>query len=304
MNPWYKEYSVFLQELFPDTKVQKISVNAGCTCPNRDGTISHGGCIYCDNSSFSPAYTLSGTSIKEQISEGKRFFARKYPQMKYLAYFQNFSGTYGDRSRLLGFYREALEADGIAGIIISTRPDCIDSGLLHEIRSIAGSRPVIMEYGAETSHDSTLRLINRRHTWEDVENAVALTAEAGLHAGIHLINFLPGEEEKKILETVGKAIALPLSSIKFHHLQIIRATPLHRMTESGDIQVPEVSLERYIGICAAIVRMIPSGIAIERFTSQAPPGMVVAPSWGIKNYQFVNLLHNYLKQTQKKSASE
>lgn len=297
MNPWYKEYSEFLSEIFPGKKVQKISVNAGCGCPNRDGTISRGGCIYCDNSSFSPAYTQSGNGdISSQLEAGKQFFARKYPEMKYLAYFQNYSGTYGNRSHLLKLYSEALNTEGVEGIVIGTRPDCVDLQLLKEIGNIAEGRPVIMEYGAETSHNDTLTLINRHHTWEDVIKAVDSTVEAGLHCGLHLINFLPGEGEEEIMTTLQRATSLPVGSLKFHQLQVIKGTPLHRMTESGEITLPPLELDRYLDLCVEIIKAMPENICIERFLSQSPPGMVVSPRWNLKNYQFTHLLHRRLEE--------
>lgn len=297
MNPWYKDYAEFLGELFPGKKVQKISINAGTGCPNRDGTLGRGGCIYCDNTTFSPAYCHEPLSVRQQIEAGKKFFAGKYPQMKYLAYFQNFTGTYGPREELLRKYCEAVETDGVEGIVIGTRPDCIDSEMLGLLADINRRKPVIMEYGAETSHDDTLCLINRHHTWKQTVSTVQATASAGLFTGLHLILGLPGEDISRMIATVERVVSLPVHTVKFHQLQVIRNTPLHKMLEAGEISLPTFSLENYIDLCCRIVTMIPRRIAIERFLSSSPPDKVVSPKWGLKNYQFINLLHNQLKKT-------
>ena len=296
MNPWYKDYSELLSEIFPGKKVQKISVNAGFGCPNRDGTLGTGGCIYCDNSSFSPAYCHKELTVSQQILKGKEFFSRKYPQMEYLAYFQNFTGTYGDISELSALYREAISADKVCGLIIGTRPDCISSEILSELSCINRQIPVIIEYGAETSHDNTLQLINRGHTWQQVEESVYLTSEAGIRCGLHLICGLPGENSADILDTVETINRLPVDSVKFHQLQVIRGTRLHKMLEKEEIQLSCFLLEDYLDLCIRIIGTLRKDIAIERFLSSAPPSMVVSPKWGIKNYEFTNLLHNLLEK--------
>lgn len=284
------------ETLFPGVKVQKISVNAGFSCPNRDGTIGTGGCIYCDNSSFTPAYCLNGDSVTRQLEEGKRFFARKYPGMKYLAYFQSFTSTHTSSITLLrDLYRQALESDDVVGMVIGTRPDTFTEEVASLLGEINATHPVIVEIGAETSDDRTLRLINRHHTWKDVADAVGRCHRHSLHCGLHLIAGLPGEDDDAVLRTVAKACALDVDTIKLHQLQIIEGTTLHREWEAGRIDVHPYGLEEYLSLCERIVRLVDGRVEIERFTSQAPPGRVVAPRWGLKNYQFTNLLHNRLR---------
>ena len=295
MNPRYKDYSEYLGEKFPGMKVQKLSVNAGFSCPNRDGTIGHGGCIYCDNTSFTPRYCNAADSVECQIRKGREFFAGKYPDMKYLAYFQSFTGTHARAVEALeSLYAEALAQDDVVGIIIGTRPDCLPPHVLDLLEDINRRRPVIVEIGAETSHDATLRLINRCHTWRQVEEAAGALASRGIDCGLHLIAGLPGEDDDDVLLTVERACALPISSIKMHQLQIIRNTPLHRLYEEGRMKIAPYTVDGYLDLCVRIVQTVGRRVAIERFVSSAPPEMVVAPRWGLKNYEFTHLLLNRL----------
>lgn len=329
MSHFYRDYADFLRERF-DGKMQKITVDAGFSCPNRDGTIGRGGCVYCNNLSFSPM--PSRGSIAAQIEAGKAFFARKYPRMRYLAYFQSYTNTHGPIDRLMELYSEALATEGVDGLIIGTRPDCVSDELLRALSALG--RPVIMEYGAESSHNDTLRVINRCHTWEQTVDTVERTVAAGLPVGLHFIMGLPGETEEMMLQTAGRAARLPISTLKFHQLQIISGTTLAKgiqgltplfttfdasvtseasdtsetSTTSTRIQnrptfrgrpIEIFSVEAYINLCVRIVETIvrenPS-IAIERFTSQAPAEMLIAPRWGLKNYQFAHLLEKALKE--------
>lgn len=289
--PYYRDYSSLLAELFPRRKMQKLTINGGFSCPNRDGTIGRGGCAYCDNRSFSPALSSPG-NVAAQLEAAKRFFARKYPQMRYLAYFQSYTSTHGDPERLLALYREALAVEGVDGIIIGTRPDCVPQPLLEQIARL--NTTVLMEYGAESSHNSTLGRVNRCHTWEQTVDAVRRSAALGLHVGLHFIMGLPGDTREMMLETVRRACDLPVSSLKFHQLQLIKGTPL-ATAPPDDLHL--FSVEEYLDICAEIVGIVNSRapkIAIERFTASAPAEMLVAPRWGLKNYQFTNLLRNRL----------
>lgn len=289
----YRDFSDFLATHFAG-KIQKISINAGFSCPNRDGTLGTGGCTYCNNQTFNPSYCAPSLTVTEQLEEGKRFFARKYPLMRYLAYFQAYTSTHGDIERLKSLYEEALAVDGVVGLIIGTRPDCMPDELLDYLESLAARCFVLVEYGAESSHDSTLELINRCHTWGQTVEAVNRTATRGIHVGLHMIMGLPGESLEMMLSSVDALSALPIDTVKFHQLQIIRGTRLARDIEMGLYDVPRMSVEEYIDLCAMIVQRINPSIAIERFTSQSPEELLIYPKWGLKNYQFVNLLHRRL----------
>ena len=282
-------FADFLARHF-DGKMQKLSVNTGSSCPNRDGTISRGGCSYCLNSSFTPAYCADGrSSVTTQLLRGKEFFARKYPSMRYLAYFQSYTTTHGlSHDAFMALCHEALAVDGVEGIIIGTRPDCMPQTLLERL---ARELPwVMIEYGAESSHDSTLALINRGHTWAQTVDAVSRTAAAGIPCGLHLINGLPGEDEDMILATVDRINALPISVVKFHQLQLLRGTRMAHDVESGLYDIHRFTPEDYARLCARICRRLRPDIVIERFVSQSPPDLLIYPRWGLKNYQFTRLV--------------
>lgn len=290
-------YSEYLNGIFPDVKVQKISVNAGFSCPNRDGTIGTGGCSYCRNDSFSPAYCMSHAPVRVQIENGKRFFARKYPEMKFLAYFQSYTNTHGlDAEALRRLYKEALDCGDVVGLVIGTRPDTLPAPVLDLLEELNNEAPVFLEIGAETSSDATLQAINRHHSWADVESAVTRAAARHIRCGLHLIAGLPGEDRKQILENVMRACQLPIDTLKMHQLQILKDTPLHRGILAGEIHVEAFSLEDYLELCAEIVDIVPGHIVIERFLAQSPPDMVVQPKWGLKNYQFMNRLNQIISQ--------
>lgn len=293
----YKDFAQYMKEKFPDEKVQKISINAGFSCPNRDGTIGFGGCIYCDNTSFTPGYCFSNHDISSQLEAGKNFFARKYPKMKYLAYFQSFSNTFGQPvEELEKMYREAMAVEGVAGLIIGTRPDTLPDEIVKLLGRLNMEKPVIVELGAETCHDCTLELINRGHTWADVVDAVNRLNAAGISVGLHLIEGLPGENEEMMLETVRKAVSLSIESLKFHHLQVLNGTPLERLWKEKKLDVHPFNVEEYIDLCIKIIKLVPENIAIERFLASSPPDRVVSPKWGMKNYEFVNLLRSRLSK--------
>ena len=304
MNPYYKDYQEYLAEIFPGEKIQKISVNAGFSCPNRDGTIGTGGCIYCDNTSFTPSYCFEGDSVKMQLEKGKIFFSRKYPQMRYLAYFQSFTNTFrgtsvrkGTVEELKSLYQAALEVEQVAGLIIGSRPDCFSEELIAMLVKLNQQSPVFVEIGAESSHDSTLATINRGHDWKTVEMVVRQLAEAGIRTGLHLIMGLPGEKESDMLETVDRSCGLPIDSVKFHHLQVIAGTRLSGMVRNGQLRVEPWDVDDYLKFCCRIVERVPKHIAIERFLASAPPAKVESPRWGLKNYEFTAKLHKLLAST-------
>lgn len=296
MNPYYTDYASYLATLFPGIKVQKISVNAGLSCPNRDGTIGFGGCSYCDNTTFSPLYCMEGSGVAAQIEFGKRFFARKYPQMKYLAYFQSFTNTHGRTpAQLRALYEEALKADGLVGLVVGTRPDTVSEEVADILADLQRTTTVMVELGAESSRDDTLRRVNRGHTWADTSHTASLLAGRGIHVGLHLIAGMPGEDAGDFLQSVEDACRLPVDSLKFHQLQVIKGTPLHSQWLAGKADIAEWSAIEYMEICARALQIVPRAIAIERFLAQAPPEKVATPNWGLKNHEFVNMLHNHLK---------
>lgn len=293
---FYRDYSDFLAEHFSG-KVQKLTINAGFSCPNRDGTVGRGGCTYCNNQSFNPGYCASTAGVAEQLEKGKRFFARKYPNMRYLAYFQAYTNTHGELEQLLSLYREALAIDGVEGIIVATRPDSMPQQLLEAMAGIKSEGHFVMvEYGAESSHDATLAAVNRCHTWAQTVDAVGRTRAAGIPVGLHLINGLPGEDEAMILATVEAVNSLPIDTVKFHQLQVVKGTTLARQVDEGAVSVRSWSVDEYIDLCCDIVGRLRRDIAIDRFVSQSPDELLISPRWGLKNYEFAAKLQQALQK--------
>lgn len=289
----YRDFADFLGEHFAG-KVQKISINAGFTCPNRDGSKGHGGCTYCNNQTFNPEYCSTSTSITEQLEKGKAFFARKYPTMRYLAYFQAYTNTYASVERLRAMYEEALSVPDVVGLIIGTRPDCVPNALLDYLAELSRRTFVMVEYGAETANDRTLQLINRGHSWADTADAVARTHARGIFCGLHLILGLPNETIHDFRATIDAVAALPIDTLKLHQLQLIRGTRLARQVADGEVTVAQWSAEEYADVCIDLLHRLPPHIAVERFVSQSPASLLISPRWGLKNHEFTHLLHRRL----------
>lgn len=289
----YRDFADFLGEHFAG-KVQKISINAGFTCPNRDGSKGHGGCTYCNNQTFNPEYCSTSTSITEQLEKGKAFFARKYPTMRYLAYFQAYTNTYASVERLRAMYEEALSVPDVVGLIIGTRPDCVPNALLDYLAQLSRRTFVMVEYGAETANDRTLQLINRGHSWTDTADAVARTHARGILCGLHLILGLPNETIHDFRATIDAVAALPIDTLKLHQLQLIRGTRLARQVADGEVTVAQWSAEEYADVCIDLLHRLPPHIAVERFVSQSPASLLISPRWGLKNHEFTHLLHRRL----------
>ncbi|MBQ4916690.1 MAG: TIGR01212 family radical SAM protein [Muribaculaceae bacterium] len=299
----YYDFAEFLSKHFQG-KVQKISINAGFTCPNRDGSKGKGGCTYCNNQTFNPDYCRPVMSVSEQLEQGKQFFARKYPQMKYLAYFQAYTNTYGELQKLKALYEEALAVDDVVGLVIGTRPDCMPDELLEYLEELSKKVFVLVEYGVETSKNATLEIINRGHTWEDAVDAVNRTKAHNILCGIHLIIGLPGETIDDILATADAVSTLPLDTVKLHQLQLIRGTRMAQQVEVGELAIMQWSAEEYIDVCLAFLRRLSPEIAVERFVSQSPAELLISPKWGLKNYEFTNLLMNRIRITSTRQGSE
>lgn len=291
----YRDFSDFLSAHF-DGKVQKISLHAGFTCPNRDGSIGVGGCTYCNNQTFSPEYCHTGKSITCQLDEGVAFFARKYPDMRYLAYFQAYTNTYGEFSELKRKYEEALAHPGVVGIIIGTRPDCMPDVLLSYLSDLSRRTFVLVEYGVESARDETLRRINRGHDFATSVDAIRRTAAAGVAVGAHMILGLPGESRDMILTHADRLSQLPLDTIKLHQLQLIRGTRMAREYElaPGDFHLYDV--DEYIDLAIDFAERLSPSIAIERFVSQSPAELLIAPNWGLKNHEFTARLLRRMRE--------
>ncbi|MBQ6210990.1 MAG: TIGR01212 family radical SAM protein [Prevotella sp.] len=288
----YKDFGTWIRQRFP-FKVQKISVNAGFSCPNRDGRIGTGGCIYCDNRTFNPAYCTNQPSITEQLRVGKQFFARKYPDMKYLAYFQAYTNTYAPIDQLKSMYGEALAVEDVVGLVIATRPDCVSDELLDYLEKLNHQTFLLMEYGIESANDETLRRIHRGHDFECSRRAVERTHERGILVGGHVILGLPGEGREECLRQAPIISSLPLDILKMHQLQVIRNTPLAMEYAKNPFHV--FSLDEYVDLVVDYISLLRDDLVLERFVSQSPPDMVIAPKWGIKNHEFTALVKKKIK---------
>lgn len=293
MEQYYHDFGTWIrnQLLF---RVQKISIDAGFTCPNRDGRIGIGGCIFCDNKSFNPSYCSHKKSITEQLEDGKRFFAKKYPEMKYLAYFQAYTNTYDTVDKLKQLYEEALKVEDVVGIVIGTRPDCVSSELLDYLEELNKRTFLIVEYGIESCNDDTLRFINRGHDFACTRKAVEETAKRGIYVGGHVIMGLPGEDASESLRQAPIISSLPLTMLKIHQMQIIKGTRLAKIYKERPFHL--YTIEEYIDLITQYIGLLRSDLVLERFVTQSPPEMLIAPKWGLKNYEFTNLLNNRLRE--------
>ena len=291
----YNDLSTFLSLHFP-FKVQKISINAGFTCPNRDGSIGYGGCTYCNNQTFNPAYCHTDKSVGQQLEEGKRFFSRKYPDMKYLAYFQAYTNTYAELEGLKRKYEEALSVDGVVGLVIGTRPDCMPDPLLRYLEELNKHTFLLVEYGIETTRDVTLKRINRGHTYADTVETVNRTAACGILTGGHVILGLPGETHDEIIAQAAELSRLPLTTLKMHQLQLIRGTKMAREFECRPEDFHLFRVVEYIDLVIDYVEHLRPDLILERFVSQSPKELLIAPDWGLKNYEFTARVQKRMKE--------
>ncbi|MBP6978089.1 MAG: TIGR01212 family radical SAM protein [Bacteroidales bacterium] len=283
----FNSFTEHLKKLFGG-RVQKLSIDAGFTCPNRDGTLGQGGCSYCDNDAFNPSYCDPEKTITQQISEGIDFHINRYRRANhFLAYFQPYSNTYASLGKLKQLYGEALSHPQVAGLVIGTRPDCMDSEKLTFLREIAGHYYVMIEYGIESCYDQTLRRINRGHDFSQTVEAIEMTAAAGIPAGGHIILGLPGETKAMMLEEAEMLSRLPLQMIKLHQLQIFRNTQMEREYQQDPERFALFGLEEYIDFAIDFTEKLSPVIMIERFASEAPPRFLVAPQWGRIRYDEV-----------------
>ncbi len=296
LNPErYLNYNDVLRRKFSN-RVQKISINAGFTCPNRDGSKGWGGCTYCNNQSFSPDYCRPTKNIRQQVEEGIGFFNKaKYENQLYLAYFQSYTNTYDSIEKLRRLYEEALAHPKVAGIIVGTRPDCVNDELLDYFAELSGRYYVMIEYGVESTNDDTLRFINRGHDYACAETAIRNTAQRGIYTGAHLILGLPGESRELILSHADTISQLPLSAIKLHQLQLIKGTQMLRQYEENPGIFKLYTVDEYVDLLIDFIERMNPSIAIERFVSQSPAALLFAPDWKLKNFEFVDKVKKELQ---------
>ena len=291
----YNEFGNYLRGIF-GCKVQKITIDAGFTCPNRDGKVGVGGCTYCNNQTFNPSYCHRHRSVAEQMHEGISFFAHKYPEMKYLAYFQAYTNTYESLDVLKQRYSEALAVDGCVGIVIGTRPDCMPNELLEYLAELSKRTFVLVEYGIESTSDATLERINRGHDYACAVDAVVRTANIGIPVGAHIILGLPGEHREKLMQQAAELSRLPLTTLKLHQLQIVRGTRMAEEYIENPADFHLFAMEDYIETVIDYIERLNPNIVLERFASQSPKELLIAPDWGIKNHELVDKVKARMKQ--------
>lgn len=293
----FNSYSSYFKKMF-GSRVQKVTIDAGFTCPNRDGSKSFGGCSFCNNKAFNPSYCTPSKSVTQQIDEGVEFHQRRYRRAtQYLAYFQAYSNTYKPLEELKEIYDEALRHKDIIGLVVGTRPDCVDEEKLNYFASLAKDYYVIIEYGVESCYDETLMRINRGHDFETSRRAIEMTAERGIHVGAHFILGLPGESEKMIVDQTDIINELPLNTVKFHQLQIFKDTIMAGEYSDNPEQFKFYDIDKYLEMFSGVVARLRGDIVIERFAGEAPPRYHAGPSWGmIRNDEVIRRFEKLLEQ--------
>ncbi len=301
----YLDFGTWLRQRL-GAPVQKLSVDAGFTCPNRDGMVGTGGCTFCNNQAFTPRYVQPGSTVTQQLQQGKRFFALKHRQqqgqVRYLAYFQSFSNTHGVVQRLRALYQEALAVPGVAGLVIGTRPDCLPPAVLDLLAELSQRTFVLVELGIESCDDATLRRIERGHDFACSQRAAAALHQRGIAVGAHIILGLPGEDERQVLRQVPLVNQLPIDVLKLHQLQVIAGTPLAQQWQRQPF--PLFTARQYARLVARYLGLLRPGIALDRFVSQSPPQLVLAPKWGMKPAAWQRLLLQELRGAEPTARSD
>ena len=291
----YHSLDYMLKERFGE-KVYKVTLNGGMSCPNRDGTIGHGGCIFCSEGGSGDFAASAALSIHEQIDSQIAMLSAKRPIHKYIAYFQAYTNTYGELESLKRKYEEALAVDGVVGLVIGTRPDCMPDDLLRYLENLNKHTFLLVEYGIESTRDETLRRINRGHTFQVTVNAVERTAACGILTGGHVILGLPGETHRSIVAQAKDLSRLPLTTLKMHQLQLIRGTRMALEYERNPEDFHLFNVDEYVDLVVDYVEHLRPDIVLERFVSQSPKELLIAPDWGLKNYEFNHRVQKRMKE--------
>ncbi len=299
-NHYYKSYTDFLKKKF-GTRVQKLSVHAGLTCPNRDGTKGTTGCIYCLNEAFTPSYCRPEKNVRQQLLEGIEFHKNRYRRAtSYIAYFQSYSNTYTDAEQLERMFEEALSVDGIIGISAGTRPDCINDDIAKLLHDFSDRAYVKIELGIESVFDDTLSIIKRGHNMLDTANAISLLNQYNIPVGGHMILGLPGEDKNRLMQTAEILSSFDLFSVKLHQLQIFRGTEIEKMYMKTQNDFHLFELNEYIDLAVDFAERLNPDIYIERFAGEVPPRFLVAPDWGMIRYD--SILQKIIKRFEERNT--
>ena len=298
--PWghskrYNDFSSYFRKLF-DGRVQKIAIDAGFTCPNRDGSRGRGGCTYCNNKTFNPSYCHLEEPVPVQVEKGVDFFAKKYDTMRFLAYFQAYTNTYAPVDHLRRLYTEALQHPKVMGLVIATRPDCLSNEVLDLLEELSQQYYLSVELGLESVNDETLLRINRGHNWAESVKAIEACAQRKIDTCAHLILGLPGESDEEAIRQAVIISSMPVNSIKLHQLQIHKGTVMAKQYRDNPGNFKLFEVDEYAQLVVRYLEQLNPAIVIQRFVSFAPAGMVIAPQWGLKNFEFVAKVEKLLEQ--------
>ncbi|MBI9035851.1 MAG: TIGR01212 family radical SAM protein [Bacteroidales bacterium] len=294
-NKRYNAYVDYFRREF-GSRVQKISINAGSTCPNRDGSLGTGGCTFCNNDAFNPSYCIPELSITQQLDEGSVFHKKRYKTTKFIAYFQAYSNTYGDFEKLKTQYEEALRYPDLVGIVIGTRPDCIDQEKLEYFKKLSEKHYIIIEYGVESVYNKTLEKINRGHSFEKSVEAIEMTADMGLKTGAHMIFGLPGESHEEMLASAEILSKLPLNNIKFHQLQIITDTAMGKDFIENPDQFNLFEMDDYVNFIVQFIERLNPEFVIERFSGESPPRFILNKKWGPRSDEVARIIESRFEE--------
>lgn len=297
MEKRYNSFVGYFKSVYGE-RLQKVVVDAGFTCPNRDGSKGYGGCTYCNNEAFHPSYSTPDKSIARQIEEGIEFHRNRYRNAtSYLAYFQPYSNTYAPLEKLKELYGEALACEGVRGIVIGTRPDCMDERTLDYLAELSEKHVVIVEYGMESCYDRTLKRINRCHLFRDSMDIAEKTASRGIKQGAHFILGLPGETKEDMLASAAMINGLPLTSVKFHQLQIVKGTRMEAEFKEKPGDFVQFALDEYVDFFVDMLERLRPDLYIERFAGEMPPRFVSSTPWGkIRNVELLRMLDRRLEE--------
>lgn len=291
----YNDFSSYFKRTFKQ-RVQKISVDAGFSCPNRPGR-NRGGCTYCNNNTFNPFYCAPDKSVGRQLEEGIAFFSKKYKTQKYLAYFQAYTNTFAPFANLKSLYEQALNLPSVIGLVISTRPDCINSKIINYLNDLARQYYIVVEFGLESLNDETLKKVNRGHTVRESIDALNACADKAFKTGVHLIAGLPGESRKQSLAQADTLSRLPFDFLKLHQLQIVKNTKMAKQYAENPEGFNLFSAKEYIAFVVSFLERLRPDIIVERFISQSPPELLIAPDWaGLKNYEISTKIEKEFKR--------
>jgi radical SAM protein (TIGR01212 family) len=293
MTDRYYGLNTYFRTLF-GCRVQKISLDAGLSCPNRDGALSSAGCIYCNRLGSGTGASLKGLSITDQLLAGKQFLSRKYKAKKFIAYFQSFSNTYAPVEKLKSLYDEALAVDDVAGLSIGTRPDCVNEEILNLLQSYAKTHLIWIEYGLQSAHDATLQFINRGHDFATFQSAVRMTKDRGIKICVHVILGLPGETKDHMMETAKILAGLGIDGLKIHLLYVIQGTRLNDLYQGGNYT--PMTQSQYVDAVCEFLAHTPKGVVIQRLTGDPHPEELVAPRWSLQKTETLNLIKQTLEK--------